>query len=211
MGGKLIYTYGEPTIKIPARCNASWEHSQSDSFENEIWVFEPYKLITINGVLYEFRQITGYSVSVNNQIVSSSTRTSTGSALGRAVVGAALLGEAGAVIGAITANKSTDYETRDKTVITIFTNSISNPAIVLDLFMPTKEDVAKIEGVLRIITSMDESEKVASKRRKFMIGDIVTVKESGQEIVIVDVESDGDSLKYLGDSGDRYYSEDELE
>lgn len=26
MGDKLIYTYGEPTIKIPARCNASWEY-----------------------------------------------------------------------------------------------------------------------------------------------------------------------------------------
>ena len=212
MENELLNTYGKPTIKIPARCYSSFSAELlTTDFNTEIWVFEPYKLITIKGMLYEFRQITGYSVSVNNQIVSSSTRTSTGSALGRAIVGGALLGEAGAVIGAFTANKTTEYETLDKTVITIFTNSLSNPAIVLDLLMPTKEDVAKIEGVLRIITSMDDAEKVAPKRKKFMIGDIATVKENKQEIVIVDIESDGDTTTYLGDSGDRYYTEDELE
>lgn len=162
--------------------------------------------------MYDFSQITGYSLSVNNQIVSSNTKTSTGSALGRAALGGALFGPVGAIIVAGTAKQTTEYETEDKTVITIFTNSLSEPAIVLNLFMPTTENVAKIEGVLRIITSMDDSEPFTPpKHRPFNISDIATVKEDKQEIVIVDIEHNGDKTLYLGDSSDRYYSEDELE
>ncbi len=213
MSNDLTKAYGEPTIKVPARCYTSLSKSSDcTGFVNEIWVFEPYRKISIRGKVYDFSQITGYSLSVNNQIVSSDTKTSTGSALGRAAIGGALFGPVGAIIGGSTAKKTTEYETYNKTVITIFTNSLSEPAIVLNLVMPTTENVARIEGVLRIITSIDDSEPFTPpKRRPFNIGDIVTVKEDKQEIVIVDIESDGDKTLYLGDSGDRYYSEDELE
>lgn len=213
MGNELTNLYGEPTIKILARCYSPLPgHFQSTNFANEIWVFEPYRKISIRGVVYDFSQITGYSLSVNNQIVSSNTKTSTGSALVRASFGGALFGPVGAIIGAGTAKQTTEYETEDKTVITIFTNSLSEPAIVLNLFMPSAENVAKIEGVLRIITSMDDSEPFTPpKHRPFNIGDIATVKEDKQEIVIVDIEHNGDKTLYLGDSSDRYYSEDELE
>ena len=148
-------TYGEPTITVFAPCYSVPNTYYSTDINSHVMVFEPTKKIFLKGKMYDFSQITGYSISVNNQVISSNTKTSTGSMLGRAAVGGALLGGVGAIIGANSAKTETEYKTLDKTIITIFTNSLSEPSIVLDLISPQKEDVGKIEGILRIITNAE--------------------------------------------------------
>ena len=204
--------YGEPTVKISAQCYSSaWNWSSGTDINSQILVYEPLRKISIKGKMYDFSQITGYSVTVNNQIVSSNTKTSMGSALGRAAVGGVLLGGAGAIIGASTAKKTTEYESKDRTVITIFTNSLSEPSIVLDLIMPDKEKVARIEGVLRIITTEESSYNTSAlpqqnnnPKSKYNVGDIVTIKDGGDEIVIVDVIFEDGKTLYLGENNNRY-------
>lgn len=150
---EITDSYGEPTIEIFAPCYSIASKAQfSKNIENYFMVFEPTKTIALKGKLYNFSQITGYTVSVNNKIVSSSTSASTGSVLGRAALGGALFGGVGAIIGAASAKNEADYETHEETVITIFTNSLSEPSVILDLIVPEKETVAQIEGILRIIT-----------------------------------------------------------
>lgn len=218
--------YGEPTAKIYAPC---YSNPTAGSFHtdihNQVLVYEPLKKISLKGKMYDFSQITGYSVSVNNQIVSSNTKTSTGSALGRAAVGGVLLGGVGAIIGASTAKTTTEYTTQDKTSINIYTNSLSEPSILLDLINPTKEMVAQIEGVLRIITTTEETSATpvepsvvptpqiqeTAKKNKFNIGDIATLKKDKREIVIIDIIAHNDKVLYQGDGDTCYYSEDDLE
>ena len=154
----LIDAYGEPTVKVFAPCYSNpISMTMRSDVNSNVFVFEQARKICLKGKIYDFSQITGYSVSVNNKIVSSNTKTSMGSAIGRAAVGGALFGGVGAIIGAGTAKEKTEFETEDKTIITIFTNSISEPSIVLDLVLPNQEEAAKIEGLLRIITTMEDN------------------------------------------------------
>lgn len=153
---ELVKTYGEPTIRIPARCyGVPMNWARDTDINSQVIVFEPLKKILLKGKMYDFSQITGYTVSVNNHIVSSNTQTSTSSALGRAAVGGALLGGVGAAIGASTAKKSTEFNTKEETVITIFLDSLIEPSVTLDLVSPNKDNVGRIEGILRIITDKE--------------------------------------------------------
>lgn len=153
---ELVKTYGEPTIRIPARSyGVPMNWARDTDINSQVIVFEPLKKILLKGKMYDFSQITGYTVSVNNHIVSSNTQTSTSSALGRAAVGGALLGGVGAAIGASTAKKSTEFNTKEETVITIFLDSLIEPSVTLDLVSPNKDNVGRIEGILRIITDKE--------------------------------------------------------
>ena len=215
MPARFDNTYGEPTIKVLAPCYSTYAKSSSlEDISNYVLVFEPLEKISLKGKVYDFSQLTGYSVSVN-QIDSSTTKTSLGSALGRAALGGALFGGVGALIGASTAKTDTEYES--KTTITIFTNSLSEPAIILDLILPEKENIARIEGVLRIITEKNttaaQKQEAPSKIKKLGIGDITTIKKDKREVVIIGIkEEDGKTLyECLEDDGTGYYSEEELD
>ena len=210
---RIDNTFGEPTTKIFAPCYSNLSHSSSlEDACNYILVFEPLKKISLKGKIYDYSQITSYSVSVN--LDSSTTKTSLGSALGRAALGGALFGGVGALIGASTAKTDTEYES--KTTITIFTNSLSEPAIILDLILPEKENIARIEGVLRIITEKNtnavQMQEIPSKKKPG-IGDITTIKKDNREVVIIGIkEEDGKTLyECLEDDGTGYYSEEELD
>ena len=77
--------------------------------------------------------------------MSSSTSTSNVSALGRAVVGAALGGVAGAVIGGATAKQTTEYKQgENKTIhdytVNINVNRLSEPLV--KLYIGKDEDLA---------------------------------------------------------------------
>lgn len=155
---QMTSSYGEPTVKVLAPCySLPAKVSITEDVNSYLMVFEPSKKIFLKGKMYDFSQIKGYTVSVNNKVVSSGTSASTGSVIGRAALGGALFGGVGAIIGAASANTNTDYETINETVITVFTNSISEPSVVLDLVSPDKMTVAQIEGILRIITTTKEN------------------------------------------------------
>lgn len=207
-------TYGEPTQTIYAPCYSVFQSSLRDENTSYVLVFEPVKKISLKGKIYDFSQLTGYSISVN-PAASSITKASTGSVLGRAAVGGILLGGVGALIGASTAKTKTEYESR--TIITIFTNSLNEPSIVLDLIAPDKEKIAQIEGILRIITS-NPPEPIANEQsipqeRLLKMGDFATIKKNGREVIIIDIkEEDGKNLYLVMDDDETcYYSQEELE
>lgn len=209
-------TYGNPTLEIFAPCYSTYGTTLENDNANNILVYEPLKKISIKGKIYDFSQITGYSVSVN-PFAGATTRTSTGSMLGRAALGGVLFGGVGAIIGASSARKETEYETR--TFFTIYTNSLSEPSIVLDLILPDKERVAQIEGVLRIITANNSpfeptpDEQIDPPVERIKMGDVATIKQDGREVVIIDIKEEDGEILYLGmgDDDSCYYREEELE
>jgi hypothetical protein len=120
----------------------------SDS-SHDIRVYEESSVIILNGEKYYFNEIIGYNLSDNSKVIkgeiSSSTSTSNASALGRAVVGAALGGVAGAVIGGATAKQKTEYQQGiDKTIhdytVNINVNRLSEPLVKLHI--GENEDIA---------------------------------------------------------------------
>lgn len=109
---------------------------------SEIHVYESPKIVFILGKKYKFSDIISCTFSDKQSIVhgqvtaTSTTKSRTGSTLGRAVVGGVVAGGAGAIIGGTTGKKNTEtiYHQEDDKVIHNYTvvvtvNSISNPII----------------------------------------------------------------------------------
>ena len=120
-----------------------------DSRQDFVRVYEKSSVIIINDEKYDFNEIIGYNLSDNSKVIkgeiSSSTTTSNASAIGRAVVGAALGGVAGAVIGGATAKQKTEYQQGiDKTIhdytVNINVNRLSEPLVRLHI--GENEDIA---------------------------------------------------------------------
>lgn len=215
-----IDRYGEPTVRIYAPCYSALSAALADDSANYILVYEHLRKICLKGKVYDFSQLTGYSISVTPE-VSSTTKASASSVIGRAVVGGVLLGGVGAIIGATTAKTKTDYKTTDKTTITIFTNSLSEPSIVLDLMPMDKEKVSQIEGVIKIITTAPNTSPRISQgfsplepdAKRITVGDIVTKKKDAREVVVLSVEEADGKIKYqcMGDDNTFYLGTDELD
>lgn len=126
----LSIEYGEITNKIEFKDKSKY---------NCILIFAETKKAWIIGHAYDFKDIIGCSLSDNSHIekgtVTYETKTSTGSMLGRAVVGGVLTGGVGAVIGGATAKKNTvavpqgnDKMIHDYTVL-VNINSLTTPIV----------------------------------------------------------------------------------
>ena len=89
--------YGIPTLKIKPT-------KQSLSKKMVILVYDTRKTIYINGKGYKYSDIIDFNV---NDQTSYKTTSSTGSMIGRGLVGGLLLGGVGALAGATTGEKST--------------------------------------------------------------------------------------------------------
>lgn len=93
---------------------------------NHFLVFEESSIVVINNDDIPFSKVIGYNVQDNSETIATSsvasytstTSTSTGSMLGRAVVGGVLLGGVGALAGATTAKKQTTTAPTGKTTTT---------------------------------------------------------------------------------------------
>ena len=90
------------------------------------------------GKKYNFRDIINCTFTDNPTTIkgkiNATTKTNTGSMVGRAIVGDIIAGPAGAVIGGSTAKKNTEFSQENDTIIHDYTviiniNSISNPII----------------------------------------------------------------------------------
>ncbi len=108
------------------------------SLENEIIVFHDTKNVWICGKIYSYDNILSCSYHDDAQTIKGETeyktKTSTGSMIGRAVVGGVLTGGIGAAVGAATAGKKTVASSKEDKVLhdyTVFinTNVISNPVL----------------------------------------------------------------------------------
>lgn len=120
-----IHNYGKPEKIIIYSENG---------IHNYICIFESCKKILIKNKLYNFSDFISYNLSANDNIISSySIKTSTSSALGRGIIGGALAGGVGAIIGASTAEKKVEKNTDvDITYILILTlDNLSEPNITL--------------------------------------------------------------------------------
>lgn len=134
------------------------------SVDSAIIVFEHRSLVRVMGRMYDFKDIIGVSLSDDQRIVHgqtvSSTKTSTGSMIGRAVVGDLVAGPVGSIIGGSTASKNTTVTRGDDSVahdytILINVNSISNPVIRINTWNDD-ELTNRILGLFNVIVERNK-------------------------------------------------------
>lgn len=151
----LTARFGECTSKIVLN------HLELPSIKNEVLIFETAQKIVLYGWPYNFAGILGYSIvddSTNETITTSegTAKTSTGSMLGRAVVGGVLMGGLGAVAGAATASKNIKSDatgltkTKHNYTFYINVNSLQQPTVSLSVGSNT-DRAQELAGVLNII------------------------------------------------------------
>lgn len=128
-----------------------------------VMVNEPQSLILLNEHVFNFKDIINYNLTDSPTTIqhhntgTATTKTSTKSMVGRAIVGDVLMGGAGAMAGALTAKKNTEIHLGDTTsttkhdyTIVVNVNSISNP--VERLHLGEEGKIAnEILGVLSVI------------------------------------------------------------
>lgn len=152
---KLIDRLGECVLDIDLG-----DYEEYD-INTHVMLFESSQIIRIKAQEYKFSDILGYSLvdDATSKTITTSTgtaKTSTGSMLGRAVVGGVLTGGLGAVAGAATAKKNiSDNATSQTTTMHNYTlyinvNSLQEPTISLNL----GNDVSiaqKLAGAVNVI------------------------------------------------------------
>ena len=126
----------------------------------KVIVFGESKKIWLVGNIYDFVDIIGCSINDDSQItkakVEYKTSTSTGSMIGRAVVGGVLTGGVGAVIGGATAAKKTvavpsgSDTVKHRYTITVNINSLSSPIVNLKCYS-NEQLKNELWGILNII------------------------------------------------------------
>ena len=127
---------------------------------NDIFVFQDSKVVIINKTKYDFSDIISCSILDENQRntpVSQVTKTKTGNMLGRAAVGALTFGVAGAVVGAVTAEKeSTTNEPpiyMGSYIVKVGVKSIKEPMLVLK-FSSDKSKAEEVYALIQAIIAM---------------------------------------------------------
>lgn len=129
-------------IKQFGECSANIELIESNSSceNSNMLIFEQSSMIVLLGKEYKFSDILGCSLAddATSETITTTTgdaKTSTGSMIGRAVVGGILTGGLGAVAGAATAKKSINTDATSQTItkhqytIYVNVNSLENPTI----------------------------------------------------------------------------------
>lgn len=131
---ELINKYGNPDTKL---CLGN-----TYNITSYIMPFSSTKKIYIQGVELNFDDIIDVQLTDDMKVIkgkmSAVTESSTGSTVGRAVVGGVLAGGAGAIIGGITAKKNTTFIQEDDIVthdysVLITTKIIAKPLIKIHL------------------------------------------------------------------------------
>lgn len=115
-----------------------------------ILVFPDSEKIVIDACTYDFSDIMDFSVNEEKSYKSS---TSTGSAIGRGIVGGVLLGGVGALAGAATAKKNT-MEKVDSYTIRVILNGFNNPDVIVNTSL--KNIMGQITSVLKKIIDYND-------------------------------------------------------
>lgn len=134
------------------------------------YVFEQSQIVIFTREIIPFSKIIGYNLTDNQVTISenvgyeSKTTTSTGSMIGRAVVGGVLTGGIGAVIGATTAKKNTVTTPMQDNVVASVThdfkiyvnlNDLSNSTIIICVGHNT-DTAYQIANILNIIVERNK-------------------------------------------------------
>lgn len=122
--------------ELKYRFNAPITYIVNYSMNQYVLVSEEKSLIMINEHIYAFSDIIEFSLSDNSiEVFSpmiSKTKTDSGSMVGRAIIGGALTGGVGAIIGGVSAKKTTETtggtsHTEHNYTLIITVNNLSNP------------------------------------------------------------------------------------
>ena len=137
----------------------------------EIAIFGQTEKIVLLGNEYSFSEVLSCAVDDDYKVVkgkteyTSTTSSSNGSTIGRAIVGGVLAGGAGAIIGGSTAKKETTtmVNQEDDTIMhnyTIIVNvdSLANPIVTISVGND-KAKLNEIVGVLNVIIRKNESRR----------------------------------------------------
>lgn len=130
----------------------------SETVRYSFFVHDKQKKIYLDNIFeISYKDILSFTCEDNSRIIAtSSTKTNTGSAIGRAVVGGVLAGPIGAIIGGSTASKTTETvqdensKQHDYTII-INVNDLKFPVRYLHIGSNTSV-AQEIIGILNIIT-----------------------------------------------------------
>ena len=159
---ELISTHGEITLDRALPYTGQFGGLELSS---HLFIFEDTKVIVVNGEAIPFSKILAYSLVDNQQTIATTTggseiKTSTGSMVGRALVGGALFGGVGALAGATTAKKeteittTTEHTTNHDYKIYLSINDIANPQRIIG-FGKDEEAANKASSVFNIIISQN--------------------------------------------------------
>lgn len=168
---ELISKYGEPDKEI----EIEEEDLKMDGETDTILIFDDKHKILIKGSLWDYKQIlkvsyVNHKTEVRREIVPTHIKTS--DVIGRGLVGGAIAGPIGAVIGGATARpkkSKTDIELElldaelalmsDYSTIEIVVDDISNPLVCIELNNISGEDKAReILAVLQVIIEKNNKE-----------------------------------------------------
>ena len=153
---ELTNRYGSPTHTI----NIFISNDDGTNQHGDILVFQQYKKVIIGKKEYDFQDILNcfhYDENERNVTINQTTKTKTGSMLGRAALGALTFGAAGAVVGAVTANKEStstvDSSHIGSFIVKIGIKSIEEPTITL-LFGSDKSKAEEVYALMQAIIAM---------------------------------------------------------
>lgn len=158
---KLIGRLGECVLDIDLG-----DYEEYD-VNTHVMLFESSQIIRIKAQEYKFSDILGYSLvdDATSETITTSTgtaKTSTGSMLGRAVVGGVLTGGLGVVAGAATAKKNISDNATSQTTTThkytlyINVNSLQEPTIALKIGYNVSK-AQKLAGAINVIIERNKN------------------------------------------------------
>ena len=138
--------------------------SRKTEVNDHLYVFEDSSNLILKGEVIPFSRVLGFALNDDSETIvhnetqyTSTTKTSTGSMLGRTVVGGVLLGGIGALAGATTAKKETittpsagSTTTKHRYVLFVNLDDLSNPTREIKLGSDTKcaHNVANIFNII---------------------------------------------------------------
>ena len=164
----LVASYGPCTTDVVLS-------SIPNTLESHMFVYEESSTLVLKGEVIPFSKVLGFSLNdetqtivQNNTQYVSTTKTSTGNMLGRAVVGGVLLGGVGALAGAATAKKETTTiplggastaSTKHKYTLFINLDDLSNPTREVKLGYNTQlaQNLANIFNIIIKRNSQNEA------------------------------------------------------
>lgn len=126
-----------------------------------IHVHEGKKQVYMKGKMYDFKDFINVTFTDSPTIIkgktTATTKSSTGSTVGRAIVGDVIAGPAGAIIGGTTGKKTTEFQHESDRVIHDYTvvvnmNSISTPIVRINTGSDGKT-TNEIVGLINVIIS----------------------------------------------------------
>lgn len=133
---------------------------------DRIYVFEESEKIFLDGIIFDFKDILGFSLlnkskTVYNAYSTGKSKKDLGSMVARGIAGKMIGGDVGAVIGALSTpdeyNEDTEYDIDQENDYKIYVNvnSIASPTIRLDIG-DFEDDAYEISNLLNVILTRNK-------------------------------------------------------